>query len=54
MTKHVHKRPIMAELESHVNIFVIFKAVLESDDVGVAESTVDLDFGIELKRGRSE
>ena len=38
----------MAELESHVNIFVIFGAVLESNDVGVAESTADLDFGVGL------
>ena len=46
--QHVHERSRGAELKCHVDIVVVFEAVLEVDDVGVLERAVDFDFCIKL------
>ena len=47
-TEHVHEGAIVAELEGHVHVLFVLKAVFEVNDVGVFEGLVDFDFGIEL------
>ena len=47
--EHVHQGAIMTEFQSHVYIFSVFKAVLEENDIRMAERTMNLDLGPELE-----
>lgn len=46
--EHIHQGAVMTKLKGHIDVFIIFETVLEPDDVRVAESTVNLDFCVEL------
>ena len=47
-TKHIHHTAVVAELKSHVHVFVIFKTFLEANDIGVLERAVEFDLCIKL------
>jgi hypothetical protein len=46
--QHVHERSRGAELKRHVDIVIVFEALLEVDDVGVLERAMDLNFCVKL------
>jgi hypothetical protein len=46
--EHVHEGSTGTEFEGHVDVLVIFEAFLESNNVGVFEGAVDLNFCVEL------
>jgi hypothetical protein len=48
-TKYVHEGAACAKLECHVHVALIFKAVLEADNIRMLERPVYLDFGVELR-----
>jgi hypothetical protein len=49
-TEHIHHATIVAELEGHVHVLVVFKTLFESDNVGVLKGAVELDLCVELRR----
>ena len=46
--QHVHERSRGAEFKRHVDIVIVFEALLEVDDVGVLERAMDFDFCVKL------
>jgi hypothetical protein len=53
-TKHIHERARWTELEGHVDIFIVFETILEVNNIGMFERSVNLDFGVKLKKYISE
>ena len=47
-TEHVHERATGAKFERHVDVGLIFKTFLETNNIGVLQGLVDLDFGVQL------
>ena len=45
-TEHIHERARGTELESHVDIDIVFKTIFEVNDIGMFERTMDLNFCI--------
>lgn len=43
-SEHVHEGTRWAEFEGHVHVFSILETVVETNDVGMLEGAVDLDF----------
>jgi hypothetical protein len=46
--EHAHERTVLAELQSHMHILFILKAVEKPDDVGMVQRFVDLNLCVEL------
>ena len=46
--QHVHERSRGAEFKRHVDIVIVFEALLEVDDVGVLERAMDFNFCVKL------
>ena len=47
--EHVREGAVVAELEGHVDVIVVFEAFLKTNDVGMLERLVDLDFCVKLE-----
>ena len=47
-TEHVHEGAIVTEFEGHINVIVVFKAFVETNNVGMRQGTMDLDFCVKL------
>lgn len=48
--EHVHEGARGTEAEGHVDVLVVFKTLIELDNVRVLKGAVNLDFGIKLSR----
>ena len=46
--EHVHEGAVVTELEGHVDVVGVFETFLETNDVGVVEGLVNLDFCVKL------
>lgn len=42
--EHVHHAPILAKLERHVDVVIVFKTFLKTNDIGMLEGAMELDF----------
>ena len=52
--EHIHERAVVAELECHVDVVFVFEAFLETNDVGMLQGLVNLNFCIELRGIQAE
>ena len=48
-TKDIHERARGTELESHVDVVIVFETIFEVNDIGMFERAVNLNFGVKLK-----
>ena len=53
-TKHIHERARGTELESHVDVVIVFETIFEVNNIRMFERAVNLDFGVKLKERISE
>lgn len=46
--EHVHEGAGSTEAEGHIDVRIVFEALIKFDDVGVLKGAVNLDFGVKL------
>lgn len=52
--EHVHHAAVVTELKGHVHIFIVFKALLKTDNIGMLKRAVELDLCVELDEGQRD